>query len=106
MQPSRRASPPQSAAGRHWLRCVAYCGQRLFAATAFAVSVCLLWWQVLGKQHVIKSLDKCDFTPIYDHLMAERDKKKAMSKEVGRKRAAAASGAVPAGAAGAAEQSN
>jgi DNA topoisomerase-1 len=37
---------------------------------------------VLGKQHVIKGLDKCDFTPIYNHLMAERDKKKAMSKEV------------------------
>lgn len=38
--------------------------------------------QVLGKSHVIKGLDKCDFTPIYDHLMAEREKKKAMSKEV------------------------
>lgn len=38
--------------------------------------------EVLGKNHVIKSLDKCDFTPIYDHLMAERDKKKAMTKEV------------------------
>lgn len=39
--------------------------------------------EVLGKNHVIKGLDKCDFTPIYDHLMAERDKKKAMTKEVG-----------------------
>eukprot|EP00775_Hariotina_reticulata_P011328 gene11328-11478_t len=37
--------------------------------------------EVLGKNHIIKGLDKCDFTPIYDHLMAERDKKKAMSKE-------------------------
>lgn len=42
--------------------------------------------QVLGKNHVIKSLEKCDFTPIYDHLMAERDKKKNMTKEVGRGR--------------------
>ena len=38
--------------------------------------------QVLGKGHAIKSLDKCDFTPIYEHLMAERDAKKALSKEV------------------------
>eukprot|EP00879_Flechtneria_rotunda_P005977 GHRR01006285.1.p1 GENE.GHRR01006285.1~~GHRR01006285.1.p1 ORF type:complete len:642 (+),score=176.76 GHRR01006285.1:498-2423(+) len=37
--------------------------------------------EVLGNKHLIKSLEKCDFTPIYDHLMAEREKKKAMSKE-------------------------
>jgi DNA topoisomerase-1 len=42
----------------------------------------VLLLQVLGKNHVIKSLEKCDFTPIYDHLMAERDKKKALTKEV------------------------
>jgi DNA topoisomerase-1 len=39
--------------------------------------------EVLGKNHVIKSLDKCDFTPIYDYHMAEREKKKTMTKEVG-----------------------
>lgn len=38
--------------------------------------------QVLGKNHVIKDLRKCDFRPIYEHLMAEREKKKAMTKEV------------------------
>lgn len=43
--------------------------------------------EVLGKNHVIKGLDKCDFTPIYDHLMAEREKKKSMTKEVGLKAA-------------------
>lgn len=37
---------------------------------------------MLGRGHVIKDLAKCDFTPIYDHLMAERDKKKALTKEV------------------------
>ncbi|WIA33146.1 hypothetical protein OEZ86_006296 [Tetradesmus obliquus] len=37
--------------------------------------------EVLGRGHVIKDLAKCDFTPIYDHLMAERDKKKALTKE-------------------------
>jgi len=31
---------------------------------------------------VIKGLKKCDFTPMYDHAMAEREKKKALSKEV------------------------
>lgn len=38
--------------------------------------------QVLGKGHVIQDLKKCDFTPIYEHLMAEREAKKNLSKEV------------------------
>lgn len=38
--------------------------------------------QILGKDHVIKGLQKCDFTPMYDHAMAEREKKKSLSKEV------------------------
>lgn len=37
---------------------------------------------ILGSSHVIKTLEKCDFRPIYDHLMAERDQKKALPKEV------------------------
>eukprot|EP00877_Chromochloris_zofingiensis_P012806 jgi/Chrzof1/777/Cz01g28140.t1 len=37
--------------------------------------------EVLGKNHVIQSLSKCDFTPIYEWHMAEREKKKAMTKE-------------------------
>ncbi|KXZ56848.1 hypothetical protein GPECTOR_1g765 [Gonium pectorale] len=37
--------------------------------------------EVLGKKHVIKSLEKCDFTPIYDWHMAQREAKKSMSKE-------------------------
>lgn len=39
---------------------------------------------VLGRSHVIKGLAKCNFRPIYDHLMAEREKKKALSREVWR----------------------
>ena len=38
--------------------------------------------KVLGPGHVIKDLGKCDFTPIYDHLMAEREAKKGLAKEV------------------------
>ena len=38
--------------------------------------------QVLGKGHTIRDLKKCDFTPIYDHLMAEREAKKNLPKEV------------------------
>lgn len=38
--------------------------------------------EVLGSKHVIKSLDKCDFTPIYDWHAAEREKKKNVTKEV------------------------
>eukprot|EP00798_Chlamydomonas_sp_ICE-L_P013943 gene13943-19879_t len=36
---------------------------------------------VLGKDHVIKSLDKCDFTPMYDYHMALREAKKEITKE-------------------------
>ncbi|GLC44374.1 DNA topoisomerase 1 [Pleodorina starrii] len=37
--------------------------------------------EVLGKNHVIKTLDKCDFTSIYDWHMAQREAKKNVSKE-------------------------
>ena len=37
---------------------------------------------VLGKGHVIKSLDKCDFRPMYEHFMAEREAKKLLPKDV------------------------
>lgn len=39
------------------------------------------WKKILGKGHVIESLDECDFTPIYDYIIKEREKKKQMSKE-------------------------
>ena len=38
--------------------------------------------KVLGPGHVIRDLQKCDFTPIYNHLMAEREAKKGLAKEV------------------------
>jgi DNA topoisomerase-1 len=38
--------------------------------------------EVLGPGHVIKGLDKCNFKPIYDHLQAERERKKNLTKEV------------------------
>ena len=37
---------------------------------------------ILGKGHIIRDLKKCDFTPIYEHHMAEREAKKALPKEV------------------------
>lgn len=37
--------------------------------------------KVLGKDHVIKSLSKCDFTPIWEWHLAEKEKKKNMTKE-------------------------
>lgn len=36
---------------------------------------------VLGKTHV-KGLEKCDFRDIYNHLMADREAKKNLTKEV------------------------
>ena len=40
------------------------------------------WRKLLGKNHVIQGLEKCDFTPIYDWYQKEKDKKKQMTTEV------------------------
>ena len=37
---------------------------------------------MLGKGHTIRGLEKCDFTPIYEHYMAKKEVEKARSKEV------------------------
>lgn len=34
------------------------------------------WKQTLGKNHKIESLDKCDFSTMYDHIQIEKEKKK------------------------------
>ncbi|XP_010545254.1 PREDICTED: DNA topoisomerase 1 alpha [Tarenaya hassleriana] len=39
------------------------------------------WQKILGKNHVIQKLDDCDFTPIYEWHMREKEKKKQMSAE-------------------------
>lgn len=39
------------------------------------------WRKILGKNHVIQSLDDCDFTPIYEWHQNEKEKKKQMSTE-------------------------
>ncbi|GLU23844.1 hypothetical protein SLE2022_398200 [Rubroshorea leprosula] len=39
------------------------------------------WSKILGKNHVIKDLEKCDFTPIYEWHMNEKEKKKQMTSE-------------------------
>ncbi|CAA7021126.1 unnamed protein product [Microthlaspi erraticum] len=39
------------------------------------------WRKLLGKNHVIKNLDDCDFSPIYDWYMQEKEAKKQMSTE-------------------------
>uniref|UniRef100_A0A1J3GSM1 DNA topoisomerase I n=1 Tax=Noccaea caerulescens TaxID=107243 RepID=A0A1J3GSM1_NOCCA len=39
------------------------------------------WRKLLGKNHVIKNLDDCDFSPIYDWYMQEKETKKQMSAE-------------------------
>lgn len=40
------------------------------------------WRKLLGKKHVIQKLDDCDFTPIYEWHLREKEKKKQMSTEV------------------------
>ncbi|KAJ4969452.1 hypothetical protein NE237_016153 [Protea cynaroides] len=39
------------------------------------------WRQILGKNHIIKKFELCDFTPIYEWHEREKEKKKQMSAE-------------------------
>ncbi|GAV87263.1 Topoisom_I domain-containing protein/Topoisom_I_N domain-containing protein/Topo_C_assoc domain-containing protein [Cephalotus follicularis] len=39
------------------------------------------WRKLLGKNHVIQKLEDCDFKPIYDWHLREKEKKKQMSTE-------------------------
>jgi len=39
------------------------------------------WKQILGKNHKIKSLNNCDFKLIYEHIIEEKEKKKAMDPD-------------------------
>ncbi|CAH8279750.1 unnamed protein product [Arabidopsis lyrata] len=39
------------------------------------------WRALLGRKHVIQKLDDCDFTPIYEWHLEEKEKKKQMSTE-------------------------
>ncbi|PKA53641.1 DNA topoisomerase 1 [Apostasia shenzhenica] len=39
------------------------------------------WRPILGKNHVIKKFELCDFTPIYEWHLREKEKKKQMSSE-------------------------
>ncbi|KAJ4954363.1 hypothetical protein NE237_011146 [Protea cynaroides] len=39
------------------------------------------WRQILGKKHIIKKFELCDFTPIYEWHQMEKEKKKQMSAE-------------------------
>ncbi|KAJ1688668.1 hypothetical protein LUZ63_012823 [Rhynchospora breviuscula] len=39
------------------------------------------WKQILGRNHVIKKFELCDFTPIYEWHLAEKEKKKQMTSE-------------------------
>jgi len=39
------------------------------------------WRQLLGKNHSIKKFELCDFTPIYEWHLREKEKKKQMTSE-------------------------
>ncbi|KAL2623239.1 hypothetical protein R1flu_003444 [Riccia fluitans] len=39
------------------------------------------WKPILGAKHVIRDFEGCDFTPIYNWHMAEKEKKKSMTPE-------------------------
>jgi DNA topoisomerase IB len=40
------------------------------------------WRKILGRNHVIKEFKLCDFTPIYQWHLREKEKKKQMTSEV------------------------
>jgi len=62
------------------LVCPAHCHHGL---VLLSFEICVAGEQVLGKGHTIRGLEKCDFTPIYEHFMAKKEVEKARSKEVG-----------------------
>lgn len=39
------------------------------------------WRKVLGKNHIIKNFELCDFTPIYEWHLREKERKKQMTTE-------------------------
>ncbi|KAL8481026.1 hypothetical protein ACS0TY_027533 [Phlomoides rotata] len=39
------------------------------------------WRKILGKNHIIQSLEHCDFTPIYEWHQREKERKKQMTSE-------------------------
>jgi hypothetical protein len=42
------------------------------------------WSKLLGKNHIIQKLSSCDFTPIYEWHLQEKERKKNMTSEVSR----------------------
>lgn len=54
-----------------------YAGKPVFIENFFTD-----WRQLLGKNHVIKKFELCDFTPIYEWHLREKEKKKQMTTEV------------------------
>src|SRR5579885_3762820 len=44
------------------------------------------WKKILGKDHIIQSLDKCDFKKINDYLIEQREIKKSMTDEEKKKK--------------------
>lgn len=40
------------------------------------------WKQLLGSNHEIHNLEGCDFTPIYEWHLAEKEKKQKLTAEV------------------------
>ena len=43
------------------------------------------WKKILGKNHPIKSLEKCNFSLIYKYLLKEKEKKKKLNKKTKKK---------------------
>ena len=54
-----------------------YVGKKTFIDNFFGD-----WRKVLGKNHIIKKFELCDFTPIYEWHLTEKEKKKQMTSEV------------------------
>ncbi|CAM0911236.1 unnamed protein product [Alopecurus aequalis] len=53
-----------------------YAGKKTFIDNFFGD-----WRKVLGKNHIIKKFELCDFTPIYEWHLTEKEKKKQLASE-------------------------
>ncbi|KAL4376606.1 hypothetical protein GQ457_02G037250 [Hibiscus cannabinus] len=92
---SSKVSPSSGDGQKKWTRPVDLTPEQEEVATMFAVmkdtdymskpqfmkNFWEDWSKLLGRNHIIKDLDKCDFTPIYEWHLQEKEKKKHMSSE-------------------------
>ena len=56
-------------------------GTEYASKRTFADNFLTDWRKIIGKDHIIKKFKLCDFTPIYEWHLREKEKKKQMTTQ-------------------------